>query len=63
MIIAAGPVCAVTVSEGFALGEYTVEWPSARSVSIDPLPPIGLGGTVRMLDTVLDTVLHNQHFH
>lgn len=63
VVISSGPVCAAAVSGGHALGQHTVEWPSARSVSIDPMPTIGLGGTVRMLDSVLDTVLHNQHFH
>jgi nitrogenase molybdenum-iron protein alpha/beta subunit len=63
IIISSGPVCSAAVERGIASECLVIERPSHRSVFIDPAPPVGLGGTVSMLESVLEAVSRHHYFH
>ena len=63
IIISNGPICAAAIERGSALEAAVIEGPSPQAVTIDPAPPLGLKGTVSLLESVLDTVSRHHRFH
>ena len=63
IIISSGPVCSAAMERGIASECLVVERPSPRTVFIDPAPPVGLKGTVSMLESVLEAVSRHHYFH
>ena len=62
IIIAGGALCSSAVSREVALAHVDIECPGDRSVNVRPEPAVGLGGTVRLLDGVLNSVADRQRF-
>lgn len=62
ILISSGPVCSAAVERGIVSEAYPIQPPSPRTISIDPAPALGLGGTVRLLEAVLETVADHQRF-
>ena len=62
IIISSGPVCSAAVERGSALEYAVIERPSPKVIRIDPVPAIGLGGTVSLLESVLEAVSRHHRF-
>ena len=62
VIIAGGAICSSAISKGTALGHVDIEGPGDKTVNVRAEPAIGLGGTMRLLDGVLNTIADRQRF-
>jgi len=62
VMIASGSLGASARSRGVALGSVNVEAPDERLVHVTPAPVLGLGGTLRLLDGVLNVIADRQRF-
>lgn len=62
VLVSSGSICASAKIRGIALGAVEVETPESEAYHTLPEPPIGLTGTMRLLDAVLNTVADRQRF-
>lgn len=62
VVIASGGIGASLVSRGVALGSVDVEGPGSRFIDVNPAPALGLGGTMRIIDGILNIVGDRQRF-
>ncbi|MCQ2070633.1 MAG: nitrogenase component 1 [archaeon] len=62
VFIASGGLCASAMSRKVTQGTFVIEYPSDVFISVSPEPALGLGGTVRLLDAVLNTIAERQRF-
>ena len=58
----AGNLVCVGRYGGLVKGYAEIEAPGTKYVNVRPEPPIGLGGTLRLLDSVLNIIASRQRF-
>lgn len=62
VILSSASIGSSAVSRGVAQGSVDVEAPGLSFVHVDPCPGIGLGGTTRIVDGVLNVIANRQRF-
>ena len=62
IILTSGTLGISCLSRGLVKGYAEIEAPGTKYVNVRPEPPIGLGGTLRLLDSVLNIIASRQRF-
>jgi nitrogenase molybdenum-iron protein alpha/beta subunit len=62
IIVSSGALCVSAVERGYALASAVIEGPGNRFVHVEPEPVLGVRGTLRLVDAILNDIANRQHF-